>query len=96
MKNVKKTKLYASGGNDFAGAIGGRVTTAKSFWDRSLNLSEVAALLSVTVSEIKNSYRFKSEIKGALLPEPIFINDRGHLFFDGNSIKKLLDEHDFQ
>lgn len=69
MKNVKKTKMYASGGNDFAGAIGERVT---------------------------NAYRFKSEIKGALLPEPIFINDRGHLFFDGNSIKKLLDEHDFQ
>ena len=74
-----------------AQSIGGRNNSATSFWDRILTVEETATLIGVRISELKDSVRSQTPLKGKVAPEVHSVSGTGKLFFDGRSIKAFIE-----
>lgn len=70
--------------------IASRVLTATEYFDRILDIQSTALLVQLSIREIKQAIKFCHPIQGVTFPNPLFINENGHLFFDGQEIKKFL------
>lgn len=90
---TKKTAYFDSmthSGGVAGGKMGGRSARAKDFFDTILDVQVTATLLKCSITELKEAVRFGRQINGKDIPAPVQINDRGHMFFDGRDIKKII------
>jgi hypothetical protein len=71
-------------------AVGASMTNAKDFYDTMLNIKVVAALLKCPVSELKRAALSGGLVNGKSIPAPAMMDDKGHMFFHGQDIKRFL------
>lgn len=72
-----------------AGHVAARATHAKSYWDQLLPMEDVALLLQMRVTVIKQAICDDSLIYGLPAPTPA-LNENDKMFFNGRDIEKLV------
>jgi len=90
---TKKTNFFdtdALKGCDSFGDMGRRAAKAKDFFDQDIDVHTAAVLLKCSVTALKDAARHGKQINGKTIPAPTLVNERGHMFFDGQEIKKII------
>lgn len=72
-----------------AGHVGGRASQARSYWDQLLPIDDVARLLRMRVTELKQRVCANDLINGLPAPKPC-LNENDKMFFRGRDIEKLV------
>jgi hypothetical protein len=72
-----------------AGHVGGRATQAKSYWDQLLPIDDVALLLKMKITTLKERVCAGESINGLPAPKPC-LNENDKMFFHGQDIHRLM------
>lgn len=83
MKHPRTERAYS--------ALGGTRKNATDFWDRVITIEELAALLQVRVSDIRNAVLQKQPLNGVDMPEIHSITPTGAIYFVGKSVQKAVE-----